>query len=112
MKIKIDPLDTLFSRYIRQRDKICKRCGVNARLQCSHFHGRRKQSVRYDENNAVALCFTCHRYFTENPLEHVEWYRNYLGEEKFEQLNLRANIIGKPDTKLLWIYYKNKLKGG
>jgi len=62
MKIRIDPLDTLFSEYIRKRvyregRATCERCGkiyydeikengeiypAWKNLQCSHFHGRRK----------------------------------------------------------------------
>ena len=115
MKIKIDPLDTLFSQFIRQRAQgkceKCKQPREMKALQCSHFHGRRKKSVRWDEDNASALDFHCHQYFTENPLEHTEWFKKRLGEKKFKDLNIRANIrVGMPDKKVLTLYYEQKIK--
>ena len=114
MKVRISPLDRLFSKYIRLRaGERCERCGNYvgfSRLQCSHFHGRRKKSVRWNEDNACALCFTCHRYLTENPLEHTEWYRQKIGEDKFLMLQIQADQIGKPDEELTKLYLKQKIK--
>ena len=93
MKIKIDPLDVLFSRFVRLRaGGVCEYCDKPKRLQCSHFHGRRKKSVRWDGDNAAGLCFSCHQYLGENPYVHTEWFKKHLGSEKFEALNIRANL--------------------
>lgn len=110
MKIKIDKLDVLFSRFIRLRDKVCQRCGGSGGLQCSHFYGRAKKSVRWDEDNSVALCFGCHQYFTANPYEHTVWFENHLGVARFELLGSRSGQIGKPDKVALEIYLKEKIK--
>ena len=52
MKIRIDKLDVLFSRFIRLRaGGKCEFCGTPRtmrQLQCSHFHGRRKLDSSYD----------------------------------------------------------------
>ena len=114
MKVRRDSLDTLFSKFIRLRDKgTCQRCGhyvgLTPGLHCSHFHGRSRKSVRWDEDNAVALCFGCHQYFTSRPLEHVEWFKSHLGD-RFELLSGRMRQIGKPDKELLGLYYKEKIK--
>ena len=111
MKIKIDGLDRLFSRYIRLRaGGRCEYCGAVKPLQCSHFHGRRKRNVRWNENNAAALCFTCHLYLGENPLAHCEWFKKRLGDEKFEMLNIQAQTIVKPDINAITLYLKAKVK--
>ncbi len=110
MKIKITKLDKLFSDYIRARDKFCQKCGRSGSLQTSHFHGRRKKSTRWDELNCVALCFTCHRHFTENPLEHCEWFKNHMGEDEFYHLNVRAQMIDRPLIEPMELYYKKKLE--
>jgi len=114
MKIKIDHLDKLFSYFIRLRaNGICERCGNTVgfnKLQTSHFYGRRKRSVRWDPDNAAALCFTCHLYFTENPLAHVEWFRERLGEDKFTLLNIQAQTIQKIDIEAVTLYLKQKIK--
>ena len=95
MKIKINPLDSLFSKFIRLRAGACEYCGKETRLECSHFHGRRKQTVRYDPDNACGLCFSCHQYLGENPYVHTEFFKKRLGSERFEQLNIRANMTIK-----------------
>jgi len=117
MRIKIDSLDKLFSKYIRLRAiktvHGCERCLTGKQdykgLQCSHFFGRSKRSTRYDEDNAVGLCFGCHQYLGSHPLEHVEWFKQRLGE-RFDLLQARAGIPGKPDRELLTIYLKAKIK--
>lgn len=115
MRIRIDPLDILFSKYIRlralKRVGGCERClspKKISELQCSHFHGRRKKSVRWHEDNAVGLCFSCHRYFTENPLEHTEFFKEKLGI-RFEPLRITANIPQKVDKDLIQIYLEQKM---
>ena len=123
-------LDSLFSEYIRKRaiKEVggCQRCLTPKhdiqkdngdifpawkQLQCSHFHGRARQSVRLDESNAIGLCGACHMYLTAHPLEHVEFFKNLLGETEFDFLNGRMrNTWPKPDKTLLTIYYKERLK--
>ena len=114
--MKLSPLDKLFSEFIRRRAMAlvygCERCLTGklsyVQLQCSHFHGRRKRSVRWDEDNAVGLCAGCHMHFTSHPLEHVEWFRIHLGDRAFDLLNCRMRNTKKPDIEILTIYYKQK----
>jgi hypothetical protein len=112
MKIKIDPLDKLFSKYIRLRDGKCMRCGnKNTILQCMHFHGRRKKTVRWDEDNACAGCYGCHSYLDSNPLEKISFFQNLLGKEKFMHLNIRATSTHpKPDKAAIELYLKQKIQ--
>lgn len=76
--MKRDKTDALFSRYIKLRSGgYCKRCGnylgVHSRgLHCAHCFSRGKKSVRWDSDNAVALCYGCHRYLDQRPLEKTE----------------------------------------
>ena len=60
LKIKRNPLDELFSEFIRLRaNGYCQRClqykGFK-NLQTCHFHGRARLSVRYDPDNAIGGC--------------------------------------------------------
>lgn len=108
--------DRLFSQYIRTRaDWRCERCGTQYEsptigLQCSHFHGRAKKSVRWDVDNAFALCTGCHTYLGSNPNEHREFARKRLGERKFDLLTLRANTPQKVDQKLIVLALRALLK--
>ena len=112
MKIRIDKLDVLFSKFIRLRaGGKCEYCGLyNKRLECSHFHGRRKRSVRYDLENAVALCFSCHQYLGSNPYQHTEFFKKQLGDERFQQLNIRAEITVKLDKDKIEADLLEKIK--
>jgi hypothetical protein len=112
MKIKIDPLDSLFSKYIRLRAKgKCERCGKDyggiKGLQCAHYHSRRKKSVRWDESNCVALCFGCHQHFHEEPEEFKAFMIKRLGT--LDLLDARARQIGKPDTALISMWLKQEI---
>ena len=109
MRIKVDKLDILFSKYIRLRDRVCQRCGGSTGLGCSHYHGRRKQSVRYDEENCMALCWGCHSYLGANPLEHTEFMIKRLGQERFDMLTHRANIPQKIDKIAIGLYVRAKI---
>ena len=94
-------------------DNHCGYCGKwfdFGRLQCSHFHGRRKRATRYDEDNCVALCMSCHMYLGENPYAHTEFFKKRLGSEKFDQLNIRANTPHKIDKEVIKAELKEKIK--
>ena len=128
--MKSDPLDKLFSQYIRMRAIIrvggCERCfspkfdiekdngktfPAWKQLQCSHFIGRGKRSVRFDSDNAIGICGGCHMYLTSHPLLHVEFFKQRLGEIEFDLLNARAHIPTRYlDKNTLSLYYKAKIK--
>jgi hypothetical protein len=115
LKIRIDPLDSLVSEYVRKRTKgFCERCGKYygwQRLQACHFHSRRKISVRYDSDNLAGCDFGCHQWLDGNPMEKVQFFQNRLGQVKFDLLNSRARItFPRPDKKLLTIYYQQQIK--
>ena len=113
MKIKIDKLDVLFSQFIRLRaGGKCEYCGKpTERLECSHFHGRRKRSTRYDPDNAAGVDFTCHQYLGSNPYAHTEFFKKRLGSERFEQLNIRAEMTpAKLDRTKIEVDLREKIK--
>lgn len=112
LRIRIDPLDELFSRYIRLRDDYtCQRCGVKSKnVQCAHFHSRRRLAVRYDPDNAMALCMGDHLFLDGNPMDKVEFFRARLGQEHFDMLNSRMRITyPRPDNKAIEIYLRAKI---
>jgi hypothetical protein len=126
---KLDPLDILFSEFIRKR--AIKRCGGCERcltpkfdivkddgtifpawkfLQNSHFFGRTDKSTRFDEDDCAGLCGACHMYLEHHPHYHDEWFKQHLGEQVFELLLGRNRVMGKPDKKALTLYYQTKIK--
>jgi hypothetical protein len=92
--------DIEFSEMIRARaDYTCERCGKwygpkNAGLHCAHIYSRRIKKTRHDPDNAVALCFACHRFWAHsNPLEFAAWVHKKLGKRKYEALERRARRV-------------------
>lgn len=115
MKVRRDPLDALFSKFIRLRDKLtCQRCGhvfpeLTQGLHCAHYHKRRNQSVRFDPDNCVAFCWGCHQYMDEHHDEHKAFMKRRLGEERFNFLEGRMRQFGGPDRKALRIWLNIEL---
>lgn len=115
LRVRIDPLDKLFSSFVRLRSKgYCQRCGQYkgiSNLQCCHFYSRRYQSVRYDEANCVGLDFGCHQYLDSHPIEKIEFFKQHLGEQAFDMLQARMRqTYPKPDKKLIELYLKEQLR--
>lgn len=115
-RLKISKADRLFSLKIRSRDNwTCQRCLTKYEpptqaLHCSHFWGRGNKSVRFDEENACALCYGCHRILGSDPILHREFFLDRLGQEKFDALNFRARIPKKIDIKYIALGLEMELK--
>ena len=87
-------LDTIFSQYIRRRDKVCRKCGTNQNLQNSHIMSRVSQNLRWDERNAMTLCYKCHLcWWHKEILEAAEWCKIEIGEELYNSLRKEKDII-------------------
>tara|TARA_R100000231_G_scaffold97827_2_gene73069 strand:+ start:32 stop:421 length:390 start_codon:yes stop_codon:yes gene_type:complete len=101
-KTLVRKLDTVFSKYIRQRgaDKYgictCVTCGKklhisDKNLHCGHFISRKHYSTRWDENNAACQCSYCNSY------RYGEQYKFslYLGKDLSESLHLQSKLAVK-----------------
>ena len=87
MAIKRSNADKWFSDAIRLRaNNTCEHCGYVGRTECAHIVGRREKVLRWCSDNAISLCHTCHRRFTENPYDFVRWLAKYVGVPMLEML--------------------------
>ena|SRR3990167_286321 len=116
MKIKIRPADKLFSEYIRRRDKwTCQNClrkPDKQGLHCSHYWSRGRESVRFEPDNCLSLCFYCHLKLGHG--DGRDGYRELmirrLGEKRFKSLEIQANTYRKKDDKLIILFLKQEIK--
>lgn len=116
--IKIDPADRYFSKYIRLKAKKCMNCGRRGEgkegvtgLQASHFHSRRKESVRFDTENVDVLCIGCHRRMGTYEREEYKAFKlKQLGQKAYDLLELRANTYAKKDRLLQKLVWNQALK--
>lgn len=118
-RMKLDRADVLMSKWVRWRDGWrCVRClkqypmGKAQGLDCSHYYGRRNESVRFDPQNLDALCsFPCHhKWGGDDRREYEDFKRKQLGEKAFNALTIRAHTAQKKDRKLSLLYVKQLIK--
>lgn len=102
--------DTLWSQFVRQRDRVCQSCGHDGSqwvLQGAHIIGRRYLAVRFDPDNGMALCVRCHLYFTHRGLEWVD----FVGEERWFELKAKAQAPHpRPDYEAIIADLKARLR--
>jgi hypothetical protein len=120
MKIKIYQEDSIFSQFIRLRDKKCVRCGSHVELnekglpvthQNSHYWSRGNWSTRFDPENCDTLCFACHRLWGGDYRRDYEAFKKkQLGEDGYKKLEIRAHQCAKKDKKLALIFVKALFK--
>lgn len=84
----------LHSLYVRQRARfLCENCGKSrdeGQIQCAHIISRHMVATRTDENNAFALCASCHWHFGKWPIEFSKFVYSKIGEEAYEALAEKA----------------------
>lgn len=121
--IKLNRADTLFSNYIRAKARWkCEYCGRVCRdwsgttifwkLEASHYWVRGNWSVRYDERNVHALCFSCHaklgEYRNDETGDYDVWMKKLLGKRGYDKLKIDAHTTAHRD-KDLWLRYVQQL---
>jgi len=101
--MKRSPADILFSKYIRKRAGYrCQKCRTqhapNSKgLHCAHIFTRGGYVLRFDERNALCLCYACHSWFDSRCTReqrtqlYVDWYgqRQYDEIEKLSKKTLK-----------------------
>ena len=118
-RVRLDKHDTLFSKFIRTRDKWrCQKCGnkfepPTKALHNSHYVTRGAWNTRYDEQNCDALCYGCHQYWAGKGREEYKLFKiNQLGEIGFLELIKRSNeyVNKRKLRERVWEEYKEKLQ--
>ena len=99
--MKLTLADTIFSTYIRTRAGWnCQRCGKHYEpptkaLHCAHYHSRGHWATRYHADNAISLCYGCHRYIDGHQAVKDELFEEILGKERFSQLLMMKQLTIK-----------------
>lgn len=101
--------DKLFSAFIRETNQ-CEWCGArNDTLQAAHIFTRAYNVTRYDPLNALCLCAKCHFRWHKEPIEAVEWVREYLGSDVYDELRFKAKSrVEKIDLEKICYELKNR----
>lgn len=95
-KIARAELKQLFSRIIRERDKICQKCQKHNSTQAAHIFSERHLSTRWLPDNGIGLCYYCHIYWSHRePVEFTLWIIEKIGKRKFNFLDRKRKERAK-----------------
>lgn len=92
--------DLLFSRIVRSRGA-CARCHRSA-TDTAHIVPRRYSATRCVEDNAWALCRSCHRITGEWAFEFMRLVTQTIGMPRYEELRRQAQLGIQVSSKLFW----------
>ena len=107
MALKLTNADKWISKAIREANHwTCQKCGVvspegqatggDRFIQHSHFIGRQHKATRYDAENGLCLCATCHATVEVDPGLHTRLFTQINGEGLAEILTEKKNKAFKP----------------
>lgn len=118
----VKKLDSVFSLYIRQRNKDsrgfteCVTCGKKdhyKKLQAGHFISRKNYSTRWDEDNVQVQCVACNVYRYGEQYKFSLWLNKMLGEGTADRLHAKGlELVKFSNFELqdMIDMYKDKLK--
>ena len=78
--------DSVFSHWIRERDKACVTCGSTERLQNGHYISRSINVLRFSEVNCNCQCMVCNVFKSGNMAEYSAFMRRKHGPDIIEKL--------------------------
>ena len=83
--------DDLFREIVNKKyNSICVNCNSKYHPQVAHLISRGYYTVRWDINNAVILCSSCHVKFTFKPLQWEQWIIKRIGQFEYDNLKRKA----------------------
>ena len=97
-------LDAYWSKYIRAAG-FCYRCKArNKRLEMAHIISRNNQTLRYDEDNLLCLCTTCHFWAHQDPLGFTEFIKTKFPNRYKYLMKMKEKITKRTarDLKEMW----------
>lgn len=86
----------IFSKWVRERDKMCVTCGSTGNLEAGHFwHG----VLDFDEQNINAQCKSCNHFKSGNLAPYSVYLIRKYGQKAFEDLEKRHYLAMKGEIR-------------
>jgi len=93
-------LDVLWSKAIRQRDLLCRKCKKAQSSQAAHIFTRNNLSTRWDLENGWGSCYYCHIIWSHRePIEFAEWIKQDIGVRRYNALWKKSHSLVLFDEK-------------
>ena len=97
--------DCLLSPIVRKQKPNCLLCGAPTETAHHHVHKSKSNALRYDLDNLINLCNSCHLALHMNESYHASRIAQRKGLEWFARLERKKNVILKTDRE----WYENHL---
>ncbi len=107
-KIEKQCLD-LWSKCVRARDRVCRICQSDYRLQAHHIRSRSNRATYLDLENGMAVCSRCHCLQKFSPEKFQDNVIEVIGDKEYQRLKVKSQRTWKPITGDL-ILMKDHLK--
>jgi hypothetical protein len=85
-------LDRLASKVVLSAaERTCNRCGATTgRMNCCHIIPKEITSLRWNTNNLLCLCISCHKFGKDschkNPVVFTRWLESKVGKSYLDKL--------------------------
>ena len=96
--------DKLAGDEVKARDGCCRACGSEGPLDWAHVHRRSYLAVRWNPQNAVALCRDDHTRFGNQPAEWEQWCR----DQGIDWDGLREKALTGPPMQPMFVIERLK----
>jgi len=84
--------------------------GEKRQVQWCHVYSRRSTSLRWDLDNSLCLCASCHRWQHENPFEGAHFFVDELGQPTIDRLRLILATPRRTDRMATRLYLQSQLE--
>jgi hypothetical protein len=79
-----------WSLCVRERDKVCRICGSDQRLSAHHIRSVTHNSTKFDLENGICLCWSCHSQQKFHPERFQDSVIDVIGDEKYAALKRKS----------------------
>lgn len=69
---------------------MCENCGGDNVLQCAHIASRKFVATYTNLRNAYCLCASCHRFFTDHPVEFARYVQRTWAGRYYDEIFRQA----------------------
>lgn len=97
--------DALLTPIVKKRHPKCLLCGKPTEVAHHHVHKSKSNALRYDFDNLINLCHSCHFALHQNESYYASKIVQIKGMDWFAELEKKKQQTIKTDV----IYYQNKL---
>ena len=76
----------LWSKCVRERDKVCRNCSSEVKLSSHHLRSVTHHSTKYLIDNGLCLCWKCHSQQKWHPERFQDMVLEIIGDEEYARL--------------------------